>query len=450
MYPWISKNIFYLPVEIARGEPVLRCQREIEEFELRSSDEIATSQWQKLKKLLVFAYNHNAHYRQVFRESDVVPEDINSLADFQRLPFLTKPLLREKFAILASDVRARVSYRKTSGSTGTPLQLAKDRLASAYMDGYMYHAYSWYGIEMGSKQARIWGIPLSLRGRCLARTKDYLLNRRRLANFELNAANCLQYYNKLRHFKPFFLYGLINPIHEFGRQSADSGVDPRELGLSVIIATGERLNPAKKEYVESVFGCRVVNEYGCTESGIIAFECPAGNLHVASHNLLVEIIDPVTGQPAAPGELGEVTITELHATAMPLIRYRIGDLAHSSTDRCACGRSTPLIGGLDGRISELIPTPDGRKIACALLDYAMPLKVSKYRAVLTATDKLTILLECREVLSERELAAIHDKVSKYLGKQMVLELRIVDGIPSDPSGKLRSFISEVEEKESLK
>src|SRR5690606_22120872 len=104
----------------------------------------------------------------------------------------------------------------------------------------------------------------------------------------------------------------------------------------------------KKAYISEHFGCRVVDEYGCTESGIIAFECPEGNRHIAGHNLYVEIIDPATGKVVPTGEHGEVVITELHARAMPIIRYRVGDLARISTEKCRCGRATPVIADIVG------------------------------------------------------------------------------------------------------
>lgn len=443
MNPWIAKNVFYLPIERLRGEPITRYMREIAEFEHLSSEEMSALQWDRLKALLDHAYKNNSFYRQQFDRVGIIPEDIKSPADFERVPFLTKKLLRENFASMMSKSVGKVSLRKTSGSTGTPLKLAKDRTATAYMEAYMYHVYSWYGIEIGTRQGRVWGMPFGFSGRSMTRVKDVLLNRRRLVSFELSRDACRLYYHHLKKFKPYFLYGLIAPISEFARELAGCGIDPKELGLKVIIATGERLHPGKKEHAERAFGCRVVNEYGCTESGIIAFECPSGNLHVANHNLLVEIVNPETGVAVAAGESGEVVLTELFATGMPLIRYRIGDLACKSNERCTCGRQSPIIGSVIGRTSELIPTPDGRKVAAALLDYAIPSSVSRFRAILTEVDRLELLLECPQPLTEDERDSIKNKMSQYLGKQMRIELRIVGSIPSDPSGKLRCFESRI-------
>lgn len=447
MIPWIAKNIFYLPIQNLRGEPVLRCLQEIEEFEELSSDEMAEKQWSKLKSLLNFVYAENPYYREMFTSCEIDPARIDTPEDFQRVPFLSKRILRDNFTKLTSPSTKRFSVRTTSGSTGTPLRLAKDRLASAYMEAYMYHCYGWYGIEIGSRQARIWGVPLDTLGYTVSKTKDLVLNRKRMPTFEIGVKNSKEFYRKLMSFHPYFLYGLMNPIHEFARYLSVSGAAAKDLQLGVIVATGERQNPSKKQFVQDVFDCRVVNEYGCTESGIIAFECPMGNLHTASHNIYVELINPETLKPVAAGESGEVVITELHATRMPLIRYRLGDMAIRRAELCNCGRKTPLIGEIVGRVSEMIPTPDGRKVSCALLDYSMPLSVSRFRATLVATNQMVLLLECGEPLQARDLATIRAKVGKFLGDQMQIEIRFVENIPSDPSGKLRCFNSELETKE---
>lgn len=444
MIPWITKNVFYLPIQFLRGEPVVNCLREIEAFECLSGDEMTNRQLQKLHYLLKSANSENQYYRDLFRLNGIDTDRFQARDDFQRIPLLSKKQLKSNFSQLMSRSSRRFSLRTTSGSTGTPLRLAKDRLASAYMEAFMHHCYSWYGIEIGHRQARIWGVPLDPVGFALSSAKDLILNRKRLPTFDIGRGNSLEFFRRLLKFQPYYMYGLMNPIHEFARHLADSGVDAKELNLGVVIATGERLNPSKKEFVEQVFGCRVVNEYGCTESGIIAFECPMGNMHLGNHNLYVELLNPETLLPVAAGEPGEVVITELHATRMPLIRYRLGDMAVKRTDSCSCGRNTPLIGEIVGRVSEMIPTPDGRKISCALLDYAMPLSVSRFRATLVATNRLVLLLECEEHLPASELAAIRTKIGSYLGDQMEIETRIVEDIPCDPSGKLRCFNSELE------
>jgi len=444
MQPWISRNLFYYPVVALRGEPVVECRRRIREFERLTPESMTAWQQSRLAELVRDAATQSAYYRELFQSHGIDPTQELATADFERIPFLTKEIIQAESTRMIGPTHGRVSVRKTSGSTGTPLVLVKDRRAEAVMDAYMYEVYGWYGIDVGTRQARIWGIPLGRKARMMARLKDRLLNRRRMVAFEINREYSRAFYHELLRFRPYFLYGLINPIHEFCRELVEAGLDPKAIGLQLVITTGERQVAAKKAYISEHFGCRVVDEYGCTESGIIAFECPEGNRHIAGYNLYVEIIDPATGEVVRDGESGEVVITELHARAMPIIRYRVGDLARISHQPCPCGRTTPVIIDIVGRVSELIITPEGKRVAAAVLDYSVPAQFSRFRAIQHAVDRMTLLLEGGGDLPGRAVEEIRAKLVPYLGDRMQLEIQVVERIPLDTSGKLRCFVSELE------
>lgn len=424
-------------------EPVWKYVREIERFESLSPEEMREVQFAKLRALLAHAYKYNPYHRQVIDRLEMRPESFRTAKDLARLPFLTKSLIKSDGQQLRSNTPRRVTTRSTSGSSGVPLILYKDHIATAHMDAQMYHMYEWYGIQIGSRQARVWGMPLSAGKRLQTQVKDFLLNRRRMVAFDISDRSCQKFYSELLKFKPYFLYGLINPIHAFCNFLLAAGLDPSNLGIKVIVTTGERSSLHQRLALQDHFNCPVVNEYGCTESGIIALQCERGNMHVASHNLIVEVVDRETGDNLEPDKTGEVVITELHSFAMPIIRYRLGDLTQFRSGVCDCGRKTPLIGEVQGRISELIRRPDGSMLSCAILDYSMPQWVSKFRAVQRTIDGLILYLECSRDPSSSELDSLRRAVADLLGAQMNLEVIRVDEIPFEPSGKLRCFVSEL-------
>ncbi len=442
MNPWLSRNLFLYPAIALRGTAVHAKRRAIRRFEGMSPETMAQQQWSFLQRLLVSVYRDNLYYRSLFDRHSVIPELVRTPVEWEQIPFLTKDLIRDNFQRLLSQRTTAIETRSTSGSTGTPLRLYKDREALTCMDAQMYEYYGWYGIEPGTRQARIWGMPFGRFARLRTMAKDRLLNRRRLAAFDLNPAKSRGFFHTLRRFQPYFLYGLINPIAEFCQELTAQGLDPREIGLSCIITTGERQVEAKKRQIEAGFGCRVVDEYGCTELGIIAFECPAGSLHVASHNVFVEIIDPQTGAAAPPASVGEIVLTELHARAMPLIRYRLGDLGRLSNSRCDCGRTTPTLEGIVGRVSDLIHTPSGRRVSCAVFDYSVPASVRRFRAVQHSLNQISLLLET-EVLSPETIAQLRRNLHDAIGEDVNLDIRLVERIEREPSGKLRCFVSEI-------
>ncbi|MGB5108082.1 MAG: hypothetical protein WBP29_05940 [Candidatus Zixiibacteriota bacterium] len=443
MYPWIARNLIYFPVQKLRGETIRKYLREVQDFEQLSPEQMRQVQWQKLKMMLTRAVADSPYYRQLLQSRGIDVRDIHTFDDFRLIPFLTKSIIHDHFDELISRRRYRTSARRTSGSTGIPTPIIKDRQATAYMDAYMYHVYSWHGIGIGTRQARVWGMPFGFVPKALTRAKDIAFNRKRLIAFNITTESAIAYYETILKFRPYFFYGQIHAMTEFCRILIESGRDPAKLGFQVIVTTGELQVSALKQYLEESFRCRVVDEYGCTEAGIIAFECPFGTMHAANHNLLLEVIDPATNSPVAAGEEGEVAITELHGNAMPLIRYRIGDLVRSEPSPCACGRNSQAIAGIVGRTSEMIVTPDGRHVNASILAYCVPKQIKRFRAVQHETEKLEVLLQSASPLSAGAAADFRKKLTSYLGNHITVEIACVDNIPPERSGKLRYFVSDI-------
>lgn len=444
MNPWFVRNCILRPVYALRGEHVFEYIRDVRAFNARTISSMQDEQWRKLSKLIEFAYHNNSHYRKCMTELGLKPSEIRDRNDFAELPFLTKDIINRRSESLSSSGRFRVSRRKTSGSTGTPLRFVKDRDASAYMDAVMHDCYSWHGIQVGDRQARVWGIPLDSYGSSYTRLKDLLLNRKRLVAFEIRLENSVEFYKKLRRFRPKFMYGLVNTMCEFGSQLLSASLEPRDLGIEVIITTGEILYPNQRSFLSDTFGSRVVNEYGTTENGIVAFECSEGNLHVMAHNIYLEIIDPSSGEPAQEGELGEIVITELHSFAMPFVRYRVGDMAVPTSEQCSCGLGLPIVKEIVGRVSDLIVTPEGKRISSAIMSYSMPKGVRRFRSYQRSVDRLDVLIERGEDLSEKDITFFLHQLEQYLGTAIHVEIKTVDRIPIDSSGKFRHFVSELD------
>ena len=126
------------------------------------------------------------------------------------------------------------------------------------------------------------------------------------------------------------------------------------------------LENGDRALLEEVFGCPVFNRYGCREVSVMASECPAHcGLHVMAEGLYLEIETP--NGPAAPGEMGAILVTDLLNGAMPLIRYRIGDLAAWAEGPCPCGRGLPRLRSVAGRVTDFLVGADGRLVSGVFL-----------------------------------------------------------------------------------
>ncbi|HBC46551.1 MAG TPA: hypothetical protein DEO84_08235 [candidate division Zixibacteria bacterium] len=443
MIPWFVRNCIYRPIYQLRGEKVFSLLGDVAAFHKQPYEKMVDLQWVKAKSLLEYAFNNSKYYSKILPKPNTQKGQSDYCAQFNQIPFLTKKILRDNFQSILSIQPLKTSPRKTSGSTGVPLWLVKDRTATAYMDALMYDVYGWHGIKIGDKQGRFWGMPLDRKTRLKWQIKDLLFNRKRCNSFELTKSACQRYYEILESFKPKYFYGYPSAICEFIRNIEESGLIPSKLNIKVVITTGEILYENQRAIIEKALGSRVVNEYGNTENGIIAFECPGGRMHLMIHNLLIEIVNPETGQQVPDGEPGEIALTELYSYALPFIRYRTGDMAIISRSRCECGLQSPTVENIQGRVSDFALSPDGRKISGPIVNYTMTKGIERFRVIQKATDQILVLIESNSPVQQAQLDEIAYKWKALLGQTVNVEIQLVDKLPLDKSGKLRSFISEI-------
>ncbi len=332
----------------------------------------------------------------------------------------------------------RLERRKTSGSTGAPFRFVRDREMTAWMDAVMWAVYGWHGVRPGQRHARFWGRPLEPGAARRQRLVDGLLARRRLGAFDLDRASALRFLDGLRGFRPTYAYGYPSLMSRFVDHCEDAGVDASDLGLGVVISTGELLPPETRSRLGAFFGCPVIDEYGCTEAGILAIECESGTPHAVPVAALAEVIDEA-GR-AAPE--GEVVVTDLFGRAGTLLRHRLYDSARvSAPSACACGRTLPELRVATGRLDSFILLPDGRTIYDAVLAYTVPRSVARFRARQAALDRIEADLIPRPAVDpERAVAECRAAWQARLGPDVHLELRVVDEIPPTAGGKLRYFV----------
>ncbi len=447
MNPWISRNLVYRPIYASRRERVELFGRDIHKFHTLPAEQMQEIQWDKLIRLLKYLSVHNPYYRALFCSNGVSVDSIRSYAEFARIPILTKETMRHQVGMMSSNGSWKVAARKTAGSTGIPLHFAKDRTACAYNDALMYAVYEWRGVRMGDKQGRFWGLPLDLRTRLKWQAKDILLNRKRFNSFNITSERSVSFYHDLKRFHPKYFYGYPSAICEFAALTELHGLHVRDLGISTIITTGEMLFPAQRRQLEEVFACEVANEYGSTENGIIAFECRERRMHLMNHNLFIEVLDPSAYTRVKPGERGVVVVTELHSYALPFVRYRLGDMLVPSDQVCPCGVALPIVESIEGRVSDLIIAADGSRISGPVINYTMASGVRRFKAVQQSRQEILILIEPGTGFEESDLKLIRDRWHTLVGQEVTIDIRIVENIPADPSGKLRAFESRLHEHE---
>ncbi len=438
-----TKLSFFYISEKLRKEPIFEALKTLTYNQNNTYNYILNLQLSKLKNVIRFAYQNTQYYKNIFRKNNITPSSIRHLSDMKYIPITTKNDLRNNVEAIKASSSLQVYPVKTSGSTGEPLYFYKDRIASAYSYASMYRGLKWHGIDICCKEAYLWGIPLAKKDYLLAKLRDFCLNRFRESHFDLSSDTFFKFCRSIRLQKPEFLSGYATLIYEFAKYVDRHPNLIKGINFKIIKYTAEMLHSYQKEYIERVFCCPVVSEYGSAECGIITFQCPYGENHVMSDNVYLELI------PHSEKGYYKVVVTNLNSFGFPLIRYDTGDL--STSDRishCQCGNPLPIIDSIIGRTSDIVYTPEGKKIHSNIFSYIIKdlLKTHQYIKQLRfkqVRPNLIYIYICPDTYNSELCKVLTEHISNRISPKVELAFFPESKPKRSSSGKLCYFESEV-------
>jgi len=407
---------------------------------------VQARQWDALRHILRHAYETVPFYRRRFVEAGLHPRDVRSFEDFARLPVLTKQDIRENADALLSDryEKQDLHRKKTSGSTGTALEVFVDDAAQQFKRACVLRADGWSGWRLGERVAMVWGNPDYLRRGWRGRLRNALLERRTyLDTLKISDEALARFARALVRRPPSLLFGHAHSVYLFAEYVRQAGIPPiRPRG---IITSAMVLHAWQRRIIEEVFACPVTNRYGCEEVSLIACECERHQgLHVNADGLYVEVLRD--GRPVPAGQQGQVHVTDLANRAMPLLRYQVGDLAVLSNRRCVCGRGLPLLERIAGRVADFVVTPTGQLISGISLTENFALQVpgvAQFQIVQEAADQFVFRLVRGPGFGAASLERLRELVDATFGREVRYRCEFLDRIAPEASGKYRFCISHV-------
>ncbi|MBI1914231.1 MAG: phenylacetate--CoA ligase family protein [Planctomycetes bacterium] len=441
IYQKLVRNIFY-PLVLRRSGDVdqLRWLREFERTQYLPADELRRLQFCRLSALLSHAHARCPFYRERFESVGLRPEDLRTLDDLHRFPVLEKSDLQQHGADMVARnwPRDDLIPNQTGGSTGTPISffLSNDRRRSRAAATLRHNR--WAGWDVGDRVAVLWGAPHDAPRRdWRARLRRTLLREPLwLDTANVTEASLAAFHERLMSHRPRVLQAYARSVLLFAQYLEQRGLRPHR--PHSIVTSAEGLEPAERALVERVFGCPVFNRYGCREVSVIASECDAHQgLHVMAEGLLVEIVKG--DEPAKPGEMGSILVTDLLNHAMPLIRYRIGDVGAWEEGSCPCGRALPRLRNVEGRVTDFLVGSDGRLVSGVFLaTYVVAHRPSLGQVQIHQDRAGEILYRIRpgyDFAAAEDLAYLESTSRQYLGDAVVVRWEIVEELPCEPSGK---------------
>jgi phenylacetate-CoA ligase len=409
-----------------------------------NQEQLAELQRTQVRDLLQHAYAHCAFYRDRMQAAGLSPNDFNDIACLRALPTLTKTDIQRNMAGLQADnvPESARQRNQTGGSTGAPLQfyVDKERLDSRMASTVRHDAWANYG--PGDWLATLWGARLDLAedDTFVNRMRNRLLYRSISLNTSAVSEKDWQVFlADVRRFKPRAMLAYAQSAVMFADYVRENKI--QDITFDSIITSAEVLLPGQREYLQETFHGTVFNRYGCREVSVIASECEQHRgMHVNADALYVEI-EP---DPTLPAGCGKVIITDMFNRSMPLIRYEIEDIASwSASQQCPCGRKLPLLNDLQGRSTDFLIMPSGRKVSGPSLTLVIAdvAELQHMQIVQDAADH--IILRC--VPGKGWSTSVEDTLRRRLGLYVdpgvQTDIEICTELEISASGKHRFVIN---------
>ena len=432
--------------------PQLVVQFQLEQSQWWSPEKLREHQFRQLGHLVRHAATTTPYYRTLFSKLGHDPARPMTEELWRKIPLLARRDLQEHFDQLRTtalpDGHGKIYQGRSSGSTGMPVRMLKTGAEQVFLRALAVRENLWHRRDLTARLASIrhphdpdsaayptgieqpnWGGGLGI----------YSTGPANILRLSTDVPDQVEWLQRVR---PDYLLTYPTNLEAIARHCLDRGITLP--GLRDARTISEVLRPEVRAVARQAFSVEVKDIYSAEEVGTIAIQSPASEqLLVQAETLLVEILDD-KGRPCAPGETGLVVVTPLHAFAMPLIRYVIGDYAVAG-DKAACGRGLPVIERVLGRIRNMVRLPDGRQHFANFANLTTGLdKILQFQVARRTSEGLEFRLVARGPLDEAEVNLLIARVRERFGYPFAVSLAYHDVIPRAASGKFIDYVDETE------
>lgn len=394
--------------------------------------ELRELQFRRMRHAVRNAYENVPFYRRKFREKGITPDDIRKREDVSKIPFTTKEDLRDNypFGLFAVPKEKLVRIHTSSGTSGKPKVVGYTRSDLENWVNMVARCLYMVGMRENDVFQNMVSYALFTGGLGMHYGAE-LIGAMVVPTATGNTERQIQY---IKDFGTTVIHATPSYALHLKEVAEDMGIDTTELGLRIGCFGAEPWSDAMRKRIEDSFGIKAFDSYGLSEMNGpgVAFECEEQNgLHLWADHYFIEIVDE-EGEQVGEGERGELVLTPLSKEAMPLMRYRTGDLTYIMDGRCSCGRTHPKIHRILGRTDDMIVVR-GINVFPSQIEHVLmqvPEAGDSYQVVITregTLDEMKVRVEMRDELFSGELEdfrRIQSKIQKELFKELGLRVNV--------------------------
>lgn len=438
----LKNELRYAVRTLARDNAL--CERAI--ARLTQNERAPRAELQQIQNRLLLRALHAAARQIPF----YVPRrrELNGVADAaklltERFPVITKEDLlarRQSFYPASGKARYWTIVGRTSGTTGTPLDIVRSPASVVWANAFKKRHWRWSGYRPGMRYATLRGdfVVAPERQQPPFWFYNRYDNQLIVSSRHLRSTFLPRIIDQLLEYSPYLLEAYPSTAYELALYLRNQGA---YLEIPCVYTGSEPLYPHQRELIRERLRTRIFDHYGMAERVAYATECERGNLHVNSDYSFVEIVDE-QGNPT--DDYGYVVGTSFHNLAMPLIRYRLSDRTKWKQGECACGRAYPMIEPVTGKLEDVIYGSDGSPISASVVTFAFKelenIRQSQVAQVGAASWEIRVVPA--EGFGEAQRRQLIDNVKRLVDPKLAVNIVLVNDIPRTPMGKYKWVVNE--------
>ena len=407
-------------------------------------------QEKELRKVLKHAYDSVPFYHKIFRDAKVKPEDVKSVSDLGKLPIVRKNEIKANIdSVISEKFRTRnLRTLLTSGSTGRPLRvfitMDEDNLRKAK------HLRA--NISCGHSPWDSW-VTITSPSHFSEATRLQQILGFYAPKFVSVFDDVTRQTSIIDKMRPDILDGYSSSLYLLAKEVKRLGL--KTIRPKSVFGGAELIDVSSRRFIETVFEAPFYDQYATIEFERMAWQCPAKSYyHMDADAVVMQFVDK-DGEEVSEGESGEMVCTSLFNYAMPFVRYAIGDIAIPTNEECVCGRKLPLMKIIEGRSDSLLFLPNGRTLSpraftIAMSQFQLSKYIEQFRIIQKEIDYFEIQIKTQNekvnrASVERELVQHLKKMLNVGIEEITFDIRFVEEIPLEKSGKLTIVSSELKQ-----
>jgi len=438
----MSNKYIFKVGHLLKRPKIIRYYNEFNKNQWKPFEILKHQQELQLKNIIIFAYNNVPYYSKLFNQIDIKPSDINIIEDLEKIPILTKQIIKENWQDFIPKNIEQIKYvdGATGGSTGAPLKYRMSIEDYEKGTALLYRGFGYGGYNLGDKLAVIAGSSLipTTKSEAKRKIQEIFLSVRHYSSFEMSEENLFKYFYDINNWKPVFFRGYASSLYLFAKFIRDKNLK-LNFQPKAIFTTAEKLFDQQRILIEEIFKTKAFDNYGLGDGGISAFECEKHcGLHIDMERAILEVVNHKGKQVI--NQEGEFLATSLFNYALPFIRYETGDLGVISDLECACGRKMPLCNKIIGRTTDFLKLNNviiGSPVLTVLMG---KFDIEQYQIIQNSSHSIVCKIVKGKTYRKEDEEFIKISFYKHVGK-INIKFDYLDSIPPIKNNKFKFIIN---------